>query len=322
MPDAGGLVSDHDVRLYREIQDGSGRLKVDDPRLEKLRHLGVVFTEPLANRPVARPLPQVERELMHAQLDELDLLLRRMRQIPAALDSLSQVAPDRQPGTNGIEIMEAGDAVHALLHNAIETSTIVWSSQTKPRDIGRLTASTRRDVEILTRKASLGIEADWRNLYPTGARTRSAETAYAEQTAATGMSQSRTYSRRAPRVIVTDTVALISDRRVGEGSVEPAVVVRDPALLAWLREEYELHWEAADRWFPTPPDSPSDRELFERDILQMLSEGSTRDAIARSLEISTRTYSTYMAGLIERFRVRTKEQLMYEFGRQRTVPGS
>ncbi|MET7756060.1 LuxR C-terminal-related transcriptional regulator [Streptomyces sp. NPDC005389] len=118
-------------------------------------------------------------------------------------------------------------------------------------------------------------------------------------------------------MIITDTLGVISDRRVGEGAAEPAIIIRDPAVLAWLKEEFELHWEAADRWFPVPADSPSDRELIERAILRMLSEGSTRDAITRTLEISPRTYTTYMTALRQRFNVKTNEQLMYELGRRR-----
>ncbi|MFB7512957.1 LuxR C-terminal-related transcriptional regulator [Streptomyces sp. NPDC056144] len=309
---ADGLdLSPDDVDLYWSIRRGDDDLKADDPQLEKLRSIGVVFTEPLTNRPSARPLRHVERELIRQELDEVDRLLRRIRQIPSALDTLDPAVSAGQFGTNAIEIIDHPTAIHHFLHTAIETSTTVWASQTQPRHAKRLAVAAVRDVALLKKG---GVR--YRSLYPTSARTRTPETDYARKTAETGAAESRTSSRRFPRMIITDSLAVISDRRVGEGRHEPAIVVRDPAMLAWLREEYELHWEAADPWFPASADSPSDRELIERDMLQMLAEGNTRDAITRALEISPRTYTTYMAALRERLNAKTNEQLMYELGKQ------
>ncbi|MFD4320494.1 LuxR C-terminal-related transcriptional regulator [Streptomyces sp. NPDC058548] len=307
-------LTDDDVRLYWQARRGDDDLKADDPRLETLRRIGVVFTEPLTGRPSARPLPQVERELIRRELDEFEHRLRHLREIPLLLDTLDPTAiSPRSDTTNGIEIITAPAAAHNLIHTAIESSTVIWSSQTKPRHAGRMAASTARDVAIMEKN---GGAVRYRNLYPTSARTRAPETDYVRKTAATGFSESRTSSRRFPRMIITDTLGVISDRRVGEGAGEPAIIVRDPALLTWLRDEFELHWEGADLWFPAPANAPTDRELIERDMLQMLSEGGTREAIARALEISPRTYNTYMAALRKRFNAKTKEQLMYEVGRQ------
>ncbi|MFF5450236.1 LuxR C-terminal-related transcriptional regulator [Streptomyces sp. NPDC012950] len=312
VPETGDLsLSEADVRLYWEVRRGDDDLKADDPRLENLRSVGVVFTEPLTDRPGTRPLPHVERELIRRELDEVERRLRRIRRIPSVLGALDRSVSGSRFDTGAVEIVKTPAAVHHLLHNAIETSTAVWSSQTRPRHAERMAASTVRDVALLRRG---GVR--YRDLYPASARTRTPETDHARRTAETGAAESRTSSRRFPRMIITDTLGLISDRRVGEGSGEPAIVVRDPALLAWLREEYELHWEASDRWFPAPADGPGDRELVERDILRMLSEGSTREAITRTLAISPRTYTTYMAALRDRLGARTNEQLMYELGRQ------
>ncbi|MFF5638510.1 LuxR C-terminal-related transcriptional regulator [Streptomyces sp. NPDC012825] len=302
------------MRLYWDVRRGDEDLKADDPRLEDLRSAGIVFTEPLTDRPSTRPLPQVERTLIRRELDEVERLLQRVRRIPSVLDTLDQAASGSQLDTGAVEVVKDQRAINHLLHNAIEASATIWSSQTRPRHPERLAASALRDVALL---AGGGVR--YRNLYPTSARTRAPETDYARRTAETGAAESRTSPRRFPRMIITDTLGLLSDRRVGEGTSEPAVVVRDPALLAWLRDEYELHWEAADPWFPAPADSPSDRELIERDILRMLAGGNTREAITRTLEISPRTYTTYMAALRDRLRVRTNEQLMYVLGKRHTA---
>lgn len=313
VPDRGDLdLSEDDVRLYWEIRRGDGDLRADDPRLENLRRVGAVFTEPLTDKPGTRPPHRVERELIRRELDEVERRLRHIRRIPSVLDALDRVAPGGRSGTGAVEVVRGLTAVNHLLHNAIEASSTIWSSQTRPRHAERLAMSAVRDVAILRRG---GVR--YRSLYPASARNRAPEADYARMTAETGAAESRTSSRRFPRMVITDTLALISDRRRGEGGDEPAIVVRDPALLAWLRGEYELHWEASDPWFPAPENGPGNRELVERDILRMLSEGSTREAITRTLDISPRTYTTYVAALRERFRVKTNEQLMYELGRRR-----
>ncbi|MFJ4869217.1 LuxR C-terminal-related transcriptional regulator [Streptomyces sp. NPDC088757] len=313
VPGAGDLgLSEADVRLYWEVRRGDDDLEADDPRLENLRSAGIVFTEPLTDRPGARPLPHVERTLIRRELDEVERRLRRIRRIPSVLAALDRPASGSRSDTGAVEIVRTPAAVHHLLHTAIETSTAVWSAQTRPRHAERMAASTVRDVALLRRG---GVR--YRDLYPASARTRAPETDHARRTAETGAAESRTSSHGFPRMILTDSLGLVSDRRVGEGNGEPAVVVRDPALLAWLREEYARHWEAADPWFPAPADGPGDRELVERDILRMLSEGGTRESITRTLAISPRTYTTYMAALRDRFGARTNEQLMYELGRQR-----
>ncbi|MGW9440678.1 helix-turn-helix transcriptional regulator [Streptomyces sp. NPDC055607] len=235
----------------------------------------------------------------------------------SVLDTLDQAAARSELDTSAIKVLKNAKSIHHLLHNAIESSTAVWSAQTQPRHPERMAASAARDVAILKRGG-----VHYRDLYTASARTRAPETDYARKTAETGAAESRTSSRRFPRMIITDTLGLVSDRRVGEGSVEPAIVIRDPALLNWLRDEYTLHWETADPWFPAPADSPGDRELVERDILRMLSEGSTREAIIRTLEISPRTYTSYMAVLRDRFGVRTNEQMMYELGRRQNLLGT
>ncbi|MGW4159870.1 helix-turn-helix transcriptional regulator [Streptomyces sp. NPDC004788] len=309
-------MSEEDVKLFSEVVGESAEVSADDPRLENLRSIGVVFNEPLSNRPSARSLSQAERDFYANELDEIRLRVQRMRQIGPILDALGQAAcgSETSAGTNVLQVLEDKRAINAVIHSAIEHSSIVWSSQTRPRTLERLAKSADRDVVLLERG---GVR--YRTLYPTSARTRPAETEYARRTAETGRSESRTSARNFSRMILTDTVALISDIRVGEGAGEPAIIVRDPALLAWLREVYQRQWEASDPWFPAPADGPTDRELIERDILQMLSEGRTRESICRALEISPRTYTNYMAALRDRYDVRTNEQLMYRIGCQRAV---
>ncbi|MGW5419610.1 helix-turn-helix transcriptional regulator [Streptomyces sp. NPDC003943] len=320
VPGAGELsLSDEDLKLYSEVLKESVDVSADDPRLENLRSIGVVFNEPLSNRPSARSLSQVERDFYVKELDEIRLRVQRMRQIGPILDALGQAAcgSETSASTNVVQVLRDKRAINAVIHNAIEHSGIVWSSQTRPRALERLAKSADRDVVLLERG---GVR--YRTLYPTSARTRPAETEYARRTAETGHAESRTSSRNFSRMILTDTVALISDIRVGEGAGEPAITIRDPGLLAWLRELYQREWEAADPWFPAPANGSTDRELIERDILEMLSEGRTRESICRTLEISPRTYTNYMAALRDRYDARTNEQLMYRIGCQRAVGAS
>jgi len=307
-------LSEEDRRLYREVLDESIDLPAEDARLERLRELGVIFTEPLTKQLGTRSLPHAERTFYQREIAEIARHAERIREIAPILDALARETDGQETGTgNAVEILRAKKDINSIIFDAIERSDYVWSSQTGPRSPEGLQRSITRDMALL------GQGVQYRNIYPTSARTRLPETEYARMTSGTGNAEARTSSRRYARMILTESVGVVSDIRVGEGAAEPAIIIRDPALLAWLMEMFGREWETADPWFPDPADGDavSDRELVERDILVLLSEGNTRNAICRKLEISERTYSNYTAALRERYRARTNEQLMFAWGKRR-----
>jgi DNA-binding CsgD family transcriptional regulator len=304
-------LSEVDLGVYQALHNEGGDFDADDPRLENLRRLGVVFTEPFTGKPGTRALPYVERAFYQQELDEIDARIRRMREIAPVLDALHDAVRGRANGAGVIEVLADVRAVNTVIHNAIERSVFVWSSQTLPRATDGLAMSAVRDIALMRAK-----NIQYRNLYPTSARMRAAETEYARSTAETGHAESRTSARKYPRMVLTDTVGVISDVRVGEGSNEPAIVIRHPALLAWLHTMFDREWAESDPWFPMASDSPSDRELVERDVLHLLSTGHNRESICRQLEISPRTYTNYMAALRERYGAKTNEQLLFTFGQR------
>lgn len=99
-------------------------------------------------------------------------------------------------------------------------------------------------------------------------------------------------------MLLTATGAIVTTRAEGDGHV----VVHDPAVLRTLRSLADLLWQRAE---PLParaePPSPAEREL-----LHMLTEGLTDQAVARRLGMSERTVRRLMAQLMERLNARSR----------------
>ncbi|MEU6362198.1 hypothetical protein [Streptomyces albidoflavus] len=309
-PDDGTAIRDAEV--YRRLRKGEPAADGDAESLERLQEHDVAFVEPIKQAVGVRPLRTAERLHYRRLVEEIGALAERAQNIAPYLDVLAGADDVVEEGA--VEVLRDLREIGAVIYDSLKTTRRVWSSQTGPRPEATLRRSLERDMELLEG----GVE--YRNIYPTSARTRTGETEYARATAATGQAASRTSSRDYARIILTDHLAVISDVRVGEGAAEPAIIVRHPALLGWLEKYFQREWEAADAWFPTPVESESGshnaRELIERDILLMLAEGRTREYVCRTLDISKRTYSNYMTALRDRYGAKTNEQLLYEFARQ------
>ncbi|MEV7675014.1 hypothetical protein [Streptomyces sp. NPDC088752] len=311
-PAPGALcLTQEDRAVYQALIAPEADIEADDPRLAHLRELGVVFTEPLTQKPGTRSLLQVERAYTADKLSRALQLITEALQVAPAMDALASVRDSADPtsGPPDVEVLRDMEKTNATIFQAIETASYVWSSQTAPRPIRNLSRALERDLALLRAGKT------YRNLYPTSARTREMETEYSRITAETGNSETRTSSRNYARMIITDTLGVISDVRVGEGGTEPAMIIRHPALLAWLKAMFEREWTAADPWFPDAA-AETPVSAIERGIMTLLSTGHKRDTICRRLEISTRSYSTYLANLRERYDVKTTEQLMYEYAKR------
>ncbi len=88
--------------------------------------------------------------------------------------------------------------------------------------------------------------------------------------------------------------------------MDSALVVRTSALLDALTSMFFLLWEQA---LPVVP-VVADGELAETDrrLLTMLASGMPDEAIARQLEVSSRTVGRRVAGLMQSLGVRSRFQ--------------
>ncbi|GAA1996164.1 hypothetical protein JL107_07205 [Nakamurella flavida] len=108
---------------------------------------------------------------------------------------------------------------------------------------------------------------------------------YFAEWAATGV-QVRTTGRPMQRMIVVDAEAAVIPAVV-DADGGPALLVREPAMVDSLIRQFDALWDSAH---VIGDDSPQALRVTEiREILQLLSEGLTDEAVARRLRLSHRT---------------------------------
>lgn len=101
---------------------------------------------------------------------------------------------------------------------------------------------------------------------------------------------------------IDDAVALISLTPTG---VEGSLLIRSPALLATLRQWFELLWDDS---VTTTVDSAHGDELSatQRQVVRMLSSGLSDEAIARAMNSSVRTVRRHVTAILEILSVNTR----------------
>ncbi|GHF92586.1 helix-turn-helix transcriptional regulator [Streptomyces thermodiastaticus] len=104
------------------------------------------------------------------------------------------------------------------------------------------------------------------------------------------------------RLLIVDTTAAVVSGLPGQGTASALLFSSRPVVLA-MRALFEAYWEHADR-FPhevapclTLPDEITPQE---RKLLELLANGLTDSAVARTLGISVRTERRKMAELMKR----------------------
>ena len=114
---------------------------------------------------------------------------------------------------------------------------------------------------------------------------------------------------------------IVVDRRVAlipaADSLATAVVVREPAIVAYLVDVFMRSWERARPFTSTGDDVARHIAGEQRAMtIRMLIEGHADPGAAKRLGVSSRTYAAYVADLKEEFEADTRFQLGYILGRQ------
>jgi DNA-binding CsgD family transcriptional regulator len=76
-------------------------------------------------------------------------------------------------------------------------------------------------------------------------------------------------------------------------------LIRDPAVLSFLCQVFDHHWERARVFAQEEPASGPEPTGMERDVLLLMAAGKTNDEIAQQLSVSRRSVSRIVAGLME-----------------------
>ena len=151
-----------------------------------------------------------------------------------------------------------------------------------------------------------------RTLYQHSARRSSVTHKYVAAVTARG-AEVRTLDEFFNRMIVVDRrVAVIPNRN----EVAVAVVVREPAVVAYLVDVFERSWERARPFTNRETSLMKDIAAEQRAMtMRMLIEGHSDPVSAKRLGVSPRTYAGYVADLKTEYDAETRFQLGYTMGR-------
>lgn len=306
------------TNLYEELVDRGG-VALDDPRIgqggpdheafELLHEIGLVTQAPDGKRwlpvdpsvvqaQVVAPLGQQGAELISESAS--------WAQAFGVVSNLWRRSPhsSRGPFTEIRGLSTIRSFLDSLVAEAEDE--LLTAQPQAGRNIKQLGAVVDREV------AALGRGVKMRTLYQHAAR-RSADTRrYVAAVAAEG-AEVRTLDEFFNRLIVVDRrIAIIP----GQEGLTMALVIREPAIVSYLVDMFERHWERA-RPFTSREDSlVKDIAAEQRAMtIRMLLEGRADPAGAKRLGVSPRTYAAYVADLKNEFEVETRFQLGYAMGK-------
>ncbi|MEQ6900992.1 LuxR family transcriptional regulator [Nocardioides sp. YIM 152588] len=173
------------------------------------------------------------------------------------------------------------------------------------RDAHSLAAAALRDFEALERGVTM------RTLYQHSARRQAITHKYVAQVTARG-AEVRTLDEFFNRLIVVDRrVAVIPSAE----SLSTAVIVREPAMVAYLVDVFERAWARARPF--TSSESKVVKEIAAEQramTIRMLIEGHADAVSAKRLGVSPRTYAGYVSDLKEEYEAETRFQLGFTMG--------
>ena len=174
------------------------------------------------------------------------------------------------------------------------------------RDPRFLAKAALRDIVAIERGITM------RTLYQHSARRSSVTHKYVAAVTARG-AEVRTLDEFFNRMIVVDRrVAVIPSRN----EVAVAVVIREPAVVAFLVNVFERSWERGRPFTNRDTSLLKDIAAEQRAMtMRMLIEGHSDPVSAKRLGVSPRTYAGYVADLKTDYDAQTRFQLGYTMGR-------
>lgn len=293
----------------RELAVGTGRVESSVRRsVARLEDLGLLSRT--AHRPArlmpARPDVAVE-VLVTRRRAELDQAQAAARSLVAEMQSPAQYRPE-----NLVEIVVGQQAIAARFAQLLSRTENELLVLDRPPYAAEYTES---DAQV---RGLLRDHVEVRGIYSPDslAMPDAVEEAYSASRAG---EKSRVHPRLPIKLAVSDrSVALLplaTDQMRGS-----ALVVRESALVEALVQLFQLLWEQALPLVPEPVDDGETAEV-DRRLLTMLASGLKDDAIARQLDVSSRTIGRRVAELMELLGARTRFEAGVHAQRQHLLGG-
>ena len=202
-----------------------------------------------------------------------------------------------------------GDAISPFLTALVSDAQeeLLTAQPQAMRSIKSVNEATTRDIAALQRGVAM------RTIYQHSARRHPATHGYVAKVTEHG-AEVRTLDEFFNRMIVVDRrVALIP----GADDIATAVVVREPAVVAYLIDVFERAF-ARGRPFSSGEQRVMKEIASEQRsmTIRMLIEGHADAVSAKRLGVSPRTYAGYVAELKQEYDAETRFQLGYTMGQQ------
>ena len=318
-PDERSLFEDDATKLYEEVCE-KGQIAASDYRIAEdgelrrafdlLVDMGLLIFDSEQDGWAPEDPTSVQSRVVSPLSQEAAKLLSESSQWSSAFSNLSQSwrqAPQssaRGPFTYLRSVELINSVLDQLLTECEEE--LLTAQPEAGRDPRFLAKAALRDIGVLERGIMM------RTLYQHSARRSSVTHKYVAAVTARG-AEVRTLDEFFKRMIVVDRrVAVIPNR----DEVAVAVVVREPAVVAYLVDIFERSWERGRPFTNRDTSLLKDIAAEQRAMtMRMLIEGHSDPVSAKRLGVSPRTYAGYVADLKADYDAQTRFQLGYMMGR-------
>ena len=318
-PEDRELFEDVAIKLYEQVL-AEGGLSATDPRangdgaekraFDLLVELGLIQLDASGRTWRVLEPSSAQSRVVTPLGTEGARLIEESARWASAFSSLSQTWR-RSPtaSESGPFLYLHGDAISpyltALVSDAQEE--LLTAQPQAMRSIKSVNEATIRDIAALQRGVAM------RTIYQHSARRHPATHGYVAKVTEHG-AEVRTLDEFFNRMIVVDRqVALIP----GADDIATAVVVREPAVVAYLIDVFERAF-ARGRPFASGEQRVMKEIASEQRAMtiRMLIEGHADAVSAKRLGVSPRTYAGYVAELKQEYDAETRFQLGYTMGQQ------
>ena len=312
------LLEDAATRLFESVL-ADGAIRLDDPRTaddaperpayDLLIGLGLLAPDGSGEQLVPVDPSAVQSRVVAPMGQQGAELLAESASWAQAFGTLGQLWRRTPRPTQGPFTEIRGEAINPFIASAVadaEEELITAQPQTG-RDAATLAWAAERDVQALDRGVRM------RTLYQHSARRSTITHKYVATVTERG-AEVRTLDEFFNRLIVIDRQLAIIP---GKQGLAVAIAVREPAMVAYLVDMFERHWERGRPFTQRDTSLMRDIAAEQRAMtMRMLIEGHADPSSAKRLGVSPRTYAGYVADLKDEFEAQTRFQLGYAMGRQ------
>lgn len=324
--DNGGRMSAAATQLYgaiaRQQWELADTLQTEHPYARaELLDWGLISDEP---QPVARDPQQALRAKVTQELEEARRRIDLVASMPDLSRDLIREYRQVQLRAGGASVYLADQAeVNARIQDVIGDARreILAAQPGGPRQRDVLELAVARDSAALDRGVQI------RTIYRDTVRDHALTAEYARTMSARTSGRPARYATLVgdfERMIIVDReYAFISDHIVAGSPPHAAWLVKDPAVVAVLAQQFEASWGWAQPWtgelrprrgvdtVSSVDGVRTDRK--QRGIMRYLCAGESQASMARKLGVSTRKVQEDIAVLKSLWGVSTQNELIYQY---------